>query len=267
MSPQFAQPDHIRQLFCSKLSAMYHSEVPLYGTLVSLVDETNESIIANQPGYASEAGKSCVCTSINGSSRQRELVELTRNNEPLTDRLRVERHGAIRLGNPSELSTLRRLFRQLNMFPVNYYDLSLSGVPVHATAFRPVTRHSLDLNPFRIFTSLLRPELISSPEIRSLAENLLREREIYHPETLRLLDKAESEGGLSDPDALSLVTHALLTFKWQSSAPVTSETYNTLSKAHALVADIVAFKGPHINHLTPRTLDIDSVQARMPEKG
>jgi hypothetical protein len=69
MSPQFAQPDHIRQLFCSKLSAMYHSEVPLYGTLVSLVDETNESIIANQPGYAPEAGTSVSVLRVNGDSR------------------------------------------------------------------------------------------------------------------------------------------------------------------------------------------------------
>lgn len=30
---------------------------------------------------------------------------------------------------------------------------------------------------------------------------------------------------------------------------------------------MVAFKGPHINHLTPRTLDIDQVQALMPAHG
>ena len=37
--------------------------------------------------------------------------------------------------------------------------------------------------------------------------------------------------------------------------------------AHRLIADVVSFKGPHINHLTPRTLDIDAVQARMPDAG
>ncbi|HUH48894.1 MAG TPA: DUF1338 family protein, partial [Mycoplana sp.] len=37
--------------------------------------------------------------------------------------------------------------------------------------------------------------------------------------------------------------------------------------AHRLIADVVSFKGPHINHLTPRTLDIDKVQALMPEEG
>ncbi|WP_143340603.1 2-oxoadipate dioxygenase/decarboxylase family protein, partial [Cronobacter sakazakii] len=33
------------------------------------------------------------------------------------------------------------------------------------------------------------------------------------------------------------------------------------------IADVVSFKGPHINHLTPRTLDIDAAQAAMPARG
>ena len=33
------------------------------------------------------------------------------------------------------------------------------------------------------------------------------------------------------------------------------------------IADVVCFRGPHINHLTPRTLDIDEVQRRMPSVG
>ena len=33
------------------------------------------------------------------------------------------------------------------------------------------------------------------------------------------------------------------------------------------MADIVCFRGPHINHLTPRTLDIDAAQAEMIARG
>src|SRR5690606_1805558 len=40
-----------------------------------------------------------------------------------------------------------------------------------------------------------------------------------------------------------------------------------LLSQHGLIADVVGFKGPHINHLTPRTLDIDAVQAGMQAKG
>ncbi len=43
--------------------------------------------------------------------------------------------------------------------------------------------------------------------------------------------------------------------------------YQRLHQAHRLIADVVSFKGPHINHLTPRTLDIDAVQAGMPARG
>ena len=46
-----------------------------------------------------------------------------------------------------------------------------------------------------------------------------------------------------------------------------AQTYRRLSAAHRLIADVVSFKGPHINHLTPRTLDIDAVQAAMPQRG
>ena len=45
------------------------------------------------------------------------------------------------------------------------------------------------------------------------------------------------------------------------------DTYRQLHAAHRLVADVVSFKGPHINHLTPRTLDIDAAQAEMPRRG
>ena len=41
---------------------------------------------------------------------------------------------------------------------------------------------------------------------------------------------------------------------------VSLDTYNKLHDAHRLIADVVSFKGPHVNHLTPRVLDIDAAQ-------
>jgi len=49
-------------------------------------------------------------------------------------------------------------------------------------------------------------------------------------------------------------------FRWHSEAAISSELYQQLLSAHPLIADVVSFKGPHINHLTPRALDIDEVQ-------
>lgn len=56
-------------------------------------------------------------------------------------------------------------------------------------------------------------------------------------------------------------------FRWHRNATVDLETYEALHAEHRLIADVVCFRGPHINHLTPRTLDIDEVQRRMPDYG
>ncbi|CDL40445.1 Putative cytoplasmic protein [Citrobacter freundii] len=60
---------------------------------------------------------------------------------------------------------------------------------------------------------------------------------------------------------------ALETFRWHQHATVDEETYHALHNEHRLIADVVCFPGCHINHLTPRTLDIDRVQSMMPECG
>ncbi|MCV5737555.1 DUF1338 family protein, partial [Escherichia coli] len=56
-------------------------------------------------------------------------------------------------------------------------------------------------------------------------------------------------------------------FRWHRQATVDEETYHALHREHRLIADVVCFPGCHINHLTPRTLDIDRVQSLMPECG
>jgi uncharacterized glyoxalase superfamily metalloenzyme YdcJ len=183
------------------------------------------------------------------------------------DRLKVERHGAIRLGKPSELAMIARLFRQMGMYPVGYYDLSSSGVPVHATAFRPISTTSLARNPFRVFTSLLRPELIPDAFIRDKVRAVLDTRDIFHPTIRFLVNKAEANGGLILGDAEELVRYALDTFRWHETALVDEELYARMKQCHPLLADIAGFKGPHINHLTPRVLDIDKAQIGMAERG
>jgi uncharacterized glyoxalase superfamily metalloenzyme YdcJ len=183
------------------------------------------------------------------------------------ERLDMERHGAIRVGTATELATLARLFAVMGMQPVGYYDLTPAGVPVHSTAFRAVHEDSLQVSPFRVFTSLLRLELINDPELRTFAESVLAKRSIFTPTALRLISQAETTGGLTENEAQEFVLQALETFRWHHSATVTATQYQTLSAQHRLIADVVAFKGPHINHLTPRTLDIDRVQEQMPAHG
>lgn len=244
ISSHHLTPDAIRTLFSRALSDMYRAEVPLYGTLLDLVADANTGVLAATPGL----------------------------DRPLTDggeleRLGLERHGAIRLGTSEELATMRRLFAIMGMAPVGYYDLSVAGVPVHATAFRPLDDEGLRRNPFRVFTSLLRLDLLEDPALRLEVATILARRRIYTPACHALIELAERNGGLTAGEAQAFVAEALETFRWHRNATVSADVYERLRRSHPLVADVVCFRGPHINHLTPRALDIDAVQAAMPERG
>lgn len=240
----FIDPSEIRAQFSRAMSDMYKAEVPLYGDLLDLVADTNRKVMEDSPEVEQQ-------------------LRLTSE----FDRLSMERHGAIRVGTKEELSTIRRLFAVMGMQPVGYYDLSPAGVPVHATAFRAVHEDDLKVSPFRVFTSLLRLELIDNPALRQLASYILSKRDIFTPRVRELICRFESEGGLNAADASEFVTEAQETFRWHTQATVTAAEYDQLHDQHRLIADVVAFKGPHINHLTPRTLDIDQIQAGMPKRG
>lgn len=236
--------DEIREHFSQAMSAMYQQEVPQYGTLLELVADVNLAVLENNP----------------------TLHEKLANADELA-RLNVERHGAIRVGTAEELSTLRRMFSIMGMFPVSYYDLSQAGVPVHSTAFRPIDDASLSRNPFRVFTSLLRLELIENASLRQRAAEILVQRDIFTPRCRELLDVWDSQNGFTASQAHEFVKEALETFRWHRHATVDEQTYHALHNEHRLIADVVCFPGCHINHLTPRTLDIDRVQSMMPECG
>ena len=142
----FVHPDEIRSRFSAALSAMYRAEVPQYGDLLTLVADINAQTLKADAGSADRLAAS---------------GELARLSE--------ERHGAIRLGTADELATIARAFAVMGMEPVSYYNLAPAGVPVHSTAFRPVDPAALARNPFRVFTSLLRLELIEDDALRAEA--------------------------------------------------------------------------------------------------
>ncbi len=239
-STAFISPDQIRSQFSHAMSAMYRQEVPLYGDLITLVSDVNAAVLESNP---------------------RALQQFDRGES--LEALSEERHGAIRLGSAQELSTMRRLFAVMGMYPVGYYDLTEAGIPVHSTAFRPVSMEALRANPFRVFTSLLCTDLIHDPALRQQAESVIADRQIFTPAALTLIERFEQDGGLNASDATQFVSESLETFRWHAEALVDSETYQQLHDSHRLIADIVSFKGPHINHLTPRTLDIDLAQEKM----
>ncbi len=235
----------LRAAFALRLADLYGSEVPAYHTLVDVSREVNEDFLALHGAEAERLGS--------------------------IDRVTAERHGAIRVGSPRELAAAARVFAGFGMYPVGFYDLrdaSKSSVPVVSTAFRPIDADELARNPFRVFTSMLvsTDRRFFDAETQARLEAFLDARTLFGPELLELADRSASEGGLEASDAdrfLALATDAFAL----GGEPVDHEWYFTLEQISAVAADIGGVPSTHINHLTPRVLDIDDLYARMQARG
>lgn len=212
---------------------MYQKEVPQYTKLRSLVDKVNTK-----------------------SSIKVPLPE-------------VPRHGAVRLACLEELRLASRFLDVMGMKSVGHYDLSSAGLPIHATAFRPITQEGLATAPFRLFVSVLRPELLTS-SLRPLAKSLLGQRPpVFRQRTIDLVDVAQSKGGLTPSEADELIQGGCETLAWRNQVSLSKAEYAALrtDQNGDLLIDIMAFRNPHLNHLTPATVDIDHVQDGMTGAG
>ncbi|TGA96251.1 DUF1338 family protein [Streptomyces sp. MZ04] len=235
----------LRAAFAARLSEMYGREVPAYTTLVDVSREVNEDVLRARGADAERLGS--------------------------IGRVTAERHGAIRVGTPAELRDVARIFGALGMRPVGFYDLreaAASAVPVVSTAFRPVDAEELARNPFRVFTSLLTPAdpRFFDADLRSRLETFLAGRELFPPELLTLADRAGAERELPDAEAEHFLQLAVQAFEL-SAEPIDQSWYEELEKVSAVAADIGGVGSTHINHLTPRVLDIDELYRRMTDRG
>ena len=229
----------LRAAFAASLSQMYGAEVPAYNTLVEVATEVNRDTA--------------------GDSRLGSL-----------DRVTAERHGAIRVGNARELSDVADLFSAFGMYPVGYYDLrqAASPVPVVSTAFRPIDAIELDRNPFRVFTSMLATAdtRFFSPDLGSRVERFLTARQLFDPALIADARRIAAAGGAPSRAADDFVARATAAFAL-SHDPIDTGWYTELSQLSAVAADIAGVTTTHINHLTPRVLDIDELYRRMVARG
>ena len=157
------------------------------------------------------------------------------------------------------------------MHPVGFYDLrdaSASSVPVVSTAFRPIDPEELARNPFRVFTSMLASDdpRFFSEDLQARLRSFIGQRTIFPAELLELADRAAAEEGLPDEEAQRLLELATGAFEL-SSDPVDHAWYRELEEISAVAADIGGVSTTHINHLTPRVLDIDGLYRRMEARG
>lgn len=241
----FKKTWQLRAEFARRLSEMYGMEVPAYNTLVDVSERVNRDFLEKEGGDAERLGS--------------------------IQRVTAERHGAIRVGSPKEMSQVATVFEAFGMYPVGFYDLrdaSASSVPVVSTAFRPVDAEELALNPFRVFTSMLAaddPRFFNAEQQRKLQE-FINARTLFPQELLSLAEKATEQEGLDGAEASTLLDLATASFEL-SSEPVDHAWYRELESVSAVAADIGGVPSTHINHLTPRVLDIEDLYARMESLG
>lgn len=237
-------PTELRARFARALSELYGTEVPAYTTLVQACEQINAGVLDRLGTEAERLGT--------------------------IDRVTAERHGAIRVGTGEELAQVGRIFGACGMYPVGFYDLreATPPIPVVSTAFRPVETGELARNPFRVFTSVL---VVDDRRFFDAAtEDRLREflgqRELFSPELLTLADQAEADGGLPPGNAERFLQLATAAFEL-SGDPVDRAWYDHLEQISSVAADIGGVGSTHINHLTPRVLDIDALYADMEARG
>lgn len=235
----------LRAAFAARMADVYGREVPAYTALVDVCEEVNRDVLARDGAAAQRLGS--------------------------IRRVTAERHGAIRVGTPGELHDVAQIFGALGMHPVGYYDLrdaSRSAVPVVSTAFRPVDGEELARNPFRMFTSMLVTDdrRFFSADLQLRLDAFLARRTLFPPDLLQLAARSIGAGGLDGDDAERFLKLAVESFTL-SSEPVDAAWYAELERISAVAADIGGVGSTHINHLTPRVLDIDELYARMSARG
>ncbi|BBY07458.1 2-oxoadipate dioxygenase/decarboxylase [Mycobacterium noviomagense] len=233
----------LRARFATALSAMYGAEVPAYTMLVRVSEQVNRDYLARHPA-AERLGS--------------------------LERVTAERHGAIRVGSPAELAAVADLFAAFGMVPVGYYDLrtAASPIPVVSTAFRPVDNGELARNPFRVFTSMLatRDRRFFADELRRRVETFVGQRRLFDPALIARARQIAADGGCDAREADEFVAQAVAAFAL-SPEPIDRDWYDELSRVSAVAADIAGVASTHLNHLTPRVLDIDELYRRMTAGG
>lgn len=234
----------LRARFARALSELYGTEVPAYTTLVQACEQINAEVLERLGAEAERLGT--------------------------IGRVTAERHGAIRVGTGEELAQAGRVFGACGMYPVGFYDLREANppIPVVSTAFRPVDRGELARNPFRVFTSVLVADdrRFFDEQTEARLREFLGERDLFGPELLALADRAEADAGLSPRDAGRFLELATAAFEL-SPEPIDRAWYDHLEQISSVAADIGGVGSTHINHLTPRVLDIDELYADMQRRG
>jgi uncharacterized glyoxalase superfamily metalloenzyme YdcJ len=238
-SASLASKTDMQNRLFSELSAMFSREVPLYDKSLLVNTVTNSAVC------------DLLARLYPGFSITTQQLEKTSG----------ERHGAIRIGKPSEYRWIARYFACFAMEPHNFYDMTNVGSksqPVMATAFR-----SIIAPEHRVFTSLLLTDYFD-PATRARIEAILEAREVFSTKAKQLIEQSEQHEGLSWEDANALIAEGTQRiFKWTGRARDYRLYQDLCDAGFKIAADICCFERHHLNHLTPNTFCMDLYTAAM----
>lgn len=239
MNPTFADKIEMQHLLFAELSHLFGREVPLY----------DKSLLVNR--VCNQTITKLLATRYRGFQLTEVQLEKTSG----------ERHGAIRIGKPSEYRWVASYFAAFGLEPHNYYDMTNLGgksQPIVATAFRSPLRPE-----HRIFCSLLMTDYFG-PQTRERIEALLAPREVFSLRAQELIRKSQAQGGLNWEEARELIAEgANRIFKWTGQARDYQLYQDLTAGGFKIAADIACFNSHHLNHLTPNTLWMDLYTAAM----
>lgn len=239
MREQHADQIEMQNRLFAELSAMFGREVPLYDKSLAVNFRCNR----------------VVCDLL------AQMHRGFRVSDAQLDKTSSERHGAIRIGRPDEYRWIARFFACFAMKPHNFYDMTSVGAksqPVIATAFRSVVHPE-----HRVFTSLLQTDYFDDAT-RARIESILAERRVFSDTAKALIERCESQGGLSAEDGDALIREGTeRIFKWTGAARDFGLYTDLCDAGFKIAADIACFEAHHLNHLTPNTFCMDLYTAAM----
>ncbi len=102
--------------------------------------------------------------------------------------------------------------------------------------------------------------------LRRRVDDFLARRALFDPALISQARRIAADGYCPADQAGDFVARAVATFAL-SPEPVDQGWYDELARVSAVAADIAGVGSTHINHLTPRVLDIDALFRRMTARG
>jgi uncharacterized glyoxalase superfamily metalloenzyme YdcJ len=97
-------------------------------------------------------------------------------------------------------------------------------------------------------------------------QTFLARRQLFDPALIARARVIAADGSCDADQADDFIAQAVAAFAL-SGEPIDKSWYDELSRVSAVAADIAGVTSTHINHMTPRVLDIDELYRRMTARG